>query len=42
MVTDSDREWTQTTDKMERYHIDMIDKMESDSLTHLDPARAAN
>lgn len=42
MVTDSDREWTETTDKMERYRMDMIDKMKNDSLTHLDPAGAAN
>lgn len=31
-----------STDKMERYRIDMIDKMKNDSSTHLDPARAAN
>lgn len=27
---------------MERYRIDMIDKMKNDSSAHLDPARAAN
>lgn len=42
MVMDTDREWTETKDKMDRYHIDMIDKMKNYSSTHLDPARAAN
>ena len=41
-VTDSDRERTQNTDKVEAHHTHVIDKMKNDSSTPLDPEREAN